>query len=179
MKYLHDGGAWFIGIFGSIYTFITGNLGVATICLVIIMGLDLASGVLKGWKAKNLRSAISSLGIAKKGGILLTIVFAYILDLAINNGSPVFVPMFTWVAIGNESLSFVENVTSLGVPVPKAIVDKLGLVQDEYKLYTAEKDTQLEQSNETELSEAHLFNSDYTKEEYEELEALHEESKEK
>lgn len=143
MKYIHDGGTWIVAIFGSIYTLITGHLGVATFLLLVIMLLDIASGVLKGWKSNNLRSAISSLGIAKKGGILLTILFAFTLDLAINNGQPIFVPMFVWVSIGNESLSFVENIQALGVQVPEAMTKRLGQVQDEYSRITQEKDKQI------------------------------------
>jgi len=158
-----------IGIIGTVYTFITGNFGVATWCLLIIMVLDIASGVLKGFKANNLRSFISSLGIAKKGGILLTIIFAFILDTAVNDGQAVFVPMFTWVAIGNESLSFVENMASLGVPIPKAMVDKLGLIREEYETLTAEKDNQLTMSNKTELKDATKFDSDYTVDDLEEV----------
>jgi len=168
LKYLNDFGTWTIGIIGTVYTFITGNFGVATWCLLIIMVLDIASGVLKGFKANNLRSFISSLGIAKKGGILLTIIFAFILDTAVNDGQAVFVPMFTWVAIGNESLSFVENMASIGVPIPQAMVDKMGLLKEEYETLTAEKDNQLTFSNKTELKDAGKFDSDRSVEDYEE-----------
>jgi len=79
------------------------------------------------------------------------------------------VPMFTWVAIGNESLSFVENMASLGVPIPKAMVDKLGLIREEYETLTAEKDNQLTMSNKTELKDATKFDSDYTVDDLEEV----------
>lgn len=162
MKYLNELPSWIIGAFGALYSFITGNFDVATWCLVIIMGLDIISGVLKGAQANNLRSSISSLGIAKKGGILLTIIFGFVLDMAINNGQAVFSTMFTWVAIGNESLSFIENVASLGVPIPQGIIDKLGQLRDEYTSITADKDNQLTLSNKTELRDANTFDSDYS-----------------
>lgn len=132
MSYLENAGAWIIGGVGTIYAFVTGNFDVATQVLVGIMLLDVVTGIMKGVQNHNLRSAIMSIGIMKKGGIILSIVFAGMLDLLLNGGSPVFVLMMTWLAIGNEGLSFVENLKTLGVKIPDAVTSKLGQFADEY-----------------------------------------------
>lgn len=133
MRYLHDAGAWIIGGMGTIYSFVTGNFGEATFFLMAMMVLDIISGVMKGAKAKNLKSSISSVGIMKKGGIMLTIIFCWVLDRLVSGGTPVFVTMMTWVSIGNEGLSFIENVSALGVTIPKGITDRLGQVKKQYE----------------------------------------------
>lgn len=132
MSYLENTGAWIIGGIGTIYAFVTGNFDVATQVLVWIMVLDVVTGLMKGIQNHNLKSAIMSIGIMKKGGMLLSIVFAGLLDSLLNAGTPVFAPMMTWLAIGNEGLSFVENIESLGFKMPKAITSKLGQFADEY-----------------------------------------------
>lgn len=143
MRYLEESGAWIVGGVGAIYSFVTGNFGEATFLLMLMMFLDIISGVMKGAKAKNLRSAISSIGIIKKGGILLTIVFCWVLDKLVSGGQPIFVTMMTWVSIGNEGLSFLENVTALGVKVPDGIKNRLGQVKKEFEDIREEKDGQL------------------------------------
>lgn len=141
MSYLENTGAWIIGGIGAMYAFVTGNFDVATQVLVGIMFLDVLTGLMKGVQNKNLKSAIMSIGIMKKGGILLSIVFAGMLDTLLSAGSPVFVPMMTWLAIGNEGLSFVENLKAIGVKMPDAIVSKLGQFSDEFK--EAQKDKEI------------------------------------
>lgn len=143
LRYLEDSGAWIVGGVGAIYSFITGNFGEATFLLMVMMFLDIVSGVMKGAKAKNLRSAISSAGIIKKGGILLTILFCWVLDRLVSGGQPVFVTMMTWVSIGNEGLSFLENVTALGVKVPDGVKERLGQVKKDYESIREDKDSQI------------------------------------
>ena len=170
MKYLDEISAWIIGTFGALYSFMTGNFGVASVALAGIMALDIISGVLKGAKAKNLRSTISNLGMYKKAGILVSVIFGYVLDVLISDGQSVFTTMFIWVAIGNESLSLIENLASLGVAIPDSVKDKLGQIQDSYVSITAEKDNQLNLSNIPEQKDAQVFDSDYSVKEY--LESL-------
>lgn len=143
LSYVEESGPWIIGGIGAMYSFITGNFGEATFMLMLIMALDVISGFAKGVKAKNLNSAISSVGIYKKGGIILTILFCWVLDRILSDGQPVFVTMMTWVSIGNEGLSFFENISALGVSVPKPITDRLAQVQQEYVEIRKDKDTQL------------------------------------
>lgn len=143
MSYLEESKTWMIGGIGAMYSFITGNFTEATFFLMMMMLLDILSGVMKGYKAGNLNSAISSLGIMKKGGILLTIVFCWVLDRLVSGGQPIFVTMMTWVSIGNEGLSFVENMAALGVKIPDGIKQRLGQVKTEYEEIREDKDTQL------------------------------------
>lgn len=127
MTYLKEFGTWIVGGVGSAYAFATGHIDVANLILLGVMAIDIASGILRGLQQKRLKSTIMSLGIIKKGGIILSIVFTYLLDMLINDGQPVFSTMMTWLAIGNESLSVMENLTALGVNVPSFIKDRLAI----------------------------------------------------
>lgn len=140
MNYLESGGAWVVGGIGSLYAFATGNFETTTLVLFAIMGIDIASGILKGLKKKNLKSAIMSIGLMKKGGIILAILLAGLLDEVVNGGQPVFITMMTWLTIGNETLSVVENISALGVQFPNAMIKRLGQVVDHYDDAQVEKD---------------------------------------
>lgn len=140
MKYLGEFGAWIIAGIGTIYAFITGNTDVAFQVLLLVMIVDIVSGVMKGSKSRNLKSVIMHMGILKKGAVLLSVAFAFILDILINESTPVFSTMMTWLAIGNEGLSVVENLTALGVKIPAPIIDKLGQFSDHSKEVRDDKD---------------------------------------
>lgn len=140
MKYMTEFGTWIIGGVGSMYAFVTGHTEQGFQVLVLVMIIDIISGLMKGIQKRNLKSAIMSLGIIKKGAILLSVAFGYILDMAISGGQPVFSTMMTWLAIGNEGLSVVENLTALGVKIPTAVTNKLGQFSDEAKELQKEKE---------------------------------------
>lgn len=140
MRYLTEFSAWIVGGIGTAYAFVTGHTDQAFQILLLMMIVDIVSGALKGAQQKRLKSAIMSLGILKKGGILLSIAFAYLLDMLVNGSNPVFVTMMTWLAIGNEGLSIVENLTIIGVKIPDAVTDRLGQLKDQAEEIQKDKD---------------------------------------
>jgi len=140
MKYLGEYGTWIVGGIGTAYAFVTGHTDQAFQILLAIMVVDILTGILKGAHQKRLKSAIMSLGILKKGAILLSIAFASLLDMLVNGGDPVFVTMMTWLSIGNEGLSISENLASVGVKLPGPIVDRLGVMKEQAKDLQDEKD---------------------------------------
>lgn len=140
MKYLTEFSAWIVGGVGSMYAFVTGHTEAGFQVLLLMMIIDIISGLMKGAQGGRLKSAIMSMGIIKKGAILLSVAFGYILDNAINGGQPVFATMMTWLAIGNEGLSVIENLTAMGVKIPSVITDKLGQFTEDAKQLQKEKD---------------------------------------
>lgn len=140
MKYLTDISAWIIAGIGSMYAFVTGHTEQGFQILLMMMVIDIVSGLMKGAQKNRLKSSIMSMGIIKKGAILLSVAFGYILDMAVNNGQPVFSTMMTWLAVGNEGLSVIENLTAMGVKIPAVITDRLGQFSDNAKDIQKEKD---------------------------------------
>ena len=131
MGYLDKGATYIVAGAGSLYAFVSGNTSVAFQILLMVMALDIISGVLKGIQKKNLRSIFMHVGLMKKAGLILAVTFGYVLDIAVNGGQPIFATMMTWAGIGNEGLSVVENLETLGVKMPKVITEKLAQVSDE------------------------------------------------
>ncbi|MGN8842555.1 phage holin family protein [Niallia sp. HCP3S3_B10] len=139
MNYLQEFGTWIVAGVGSTYAFVTGHTDQAFQILLAMMALDISSGIMKGIQRKKLKSSIMGLGIIKKGAILLSIFFAYLLDILVN-AEPVFVTMMTWLAIGNEGLSIIENLTAIGIKIPTIIKDTLQEFIKHAQSHQADKD---------------------------------------
>ncbi|MEK5205226.1 phage holin family protein [Bacillus sp. FSL R10-2789] len=140
MRYLDEFGTWIIGGIGALYSFASGHIDQGIEILLWTMVIDVVTGLMKGFQQKRLKSAIMSMGIIKKGAIILSIVFASLLDSFINEGQPVFRTMMIWIAIGNESLSIIENFTAMGVSIPRVITERLAQVTQEAHKLQDEKD---------------------------------------
>ena len=100
--------------------------------LLILMILDIVTGLFKAIKNKNLRSKTSMYGFFKKILILFIIVLSNALDNVLKlDGGLVVATMIFYIV--NEGLSILENCSQLGILVPPVIVDKLKVIQDENK----------------------------------------------
>ena len=130
MSYVTQNLSLSVGVVGSMYGYFTGDDSVMFQALGIVMMLDILLGLMRAIKNNNLRSYIMTWGILKKASIILSVVFAFSLDIIVNSGVPVFTTMMTWLAIGNESLSIIENLNDLGIPIPSLILDKIKDIAD-------------------------------------------------
>jgi toxin secretion/phage lysis holin len=140
MSYFDKVYTWVIGLVGSASAFVSGHTDDATKILLALMVMDIVTGVLKGIKQKRLKSAIMHLGIIKKAGIVIAIIFASLLDVLVNEGMPVFRTLMVWLSIGNEGLSIIENLTALGVGIPAQIRERLAQVVEEKAEFKHDKD---------------------------------------
>lgn len=142
MSHIENVMLWVFSLVASFGTMIAGHIDEAVNILLAMMVIDILSGLLKGAKHKRLKSAIMHMGILKKAGILLSIVFAALLDILLNDGQPVFKTLMVWLAIGNEGLSIVENLSSIGVKIPSQIKDRLAQLEKTKDDLQKEKDGQ-------------------------------------
>jgi len=97
------------------------------LCVLIV--IDYLTGIAKAFKQKNLNSYIGGMGIFKKAGIFLVIIIAQKLDLAMPT-DPVFRTVTILFYISNEGISVIENLATLGVPIPKILKDKFKNLKD-------------------------------------------------
>ena len=91
--------------------------------LIILMVLDIVTGVLSGYVARKLNSDVSFRGVTKKVLILLAVATAGVVGPHIGD-----VPLAEVVAgfyVMNEGLSIVENMAEAGLPVPDVLKDAL------------------------------------------------------
>lgn len=133
-------GAWVFSMLATFTTMISGYITESILIMIALMGLDIATGLLKGMKHKRLKSAIMHMGILKKAGSILAIVLAILLDILLNDNQPIFQTLMVWLVIADEGLSIIENLTALGVRIPQQIKDKLALAEKEAKSLQDEKD---------------------------------------
>lgn len=97
--------------------------------LMILMGLDIATGIGKAIKNKNLWSRKSLFGFSRKIFIFIIVILSNIIDqiLALNGGLVVLTIFFY---IANEGLSIIENCSEMGVLIPKEIAEKLNVIKE-------------------------------------------------
>lgn len=95
------------------------------IILCALMAIDIVTGLLKGTKNHSLQSAIMSVGIRKKAGILLSIALGVCLDYAFAGGHLMFTSLMLGLSLCNEALSIIENLGQLGVPIPKVVSQRI------------------------------------------------------
>ena len=113
------------GVTGTMITFLFGAWNDALTALGMFMLIDYITGVMAAYmkpKAK-LSSKRGLRGIVKKLALITFVVFAHYLDMAI--GQNIFMVLVVYALLGNEGLSITENLSHCGVPIPKAIKDKL------------------------------------------------------
>lgn len=98
--------------------------------LVLLMMVDIVTGIMKAIKDKRLRSRTALFGYARKIGIFGVIILANIIDKILGlNGAVAIATVLFYIA--NEGLSIIENLAQIGVKVPKIISDKLHVIESE------------------------------------------------
>jgi toxin secretion/phage lysis holin len=98
--------------------------------LGLLMLLDILTGITKAWKNKKLRSRSAWFGYVRKILVFVVVILANIIDKILGlNGVLTFGTVLFYVA--NEGLSIVENLAQIGVKVPKAISERLHVIENE------------------------------------------------
>src|SRR5699024_11026501 len=92
--------------------------------LILLMILDITTGIVKAWKEQNLWSRKSMFGFARKIMVFVVIILANVVDQILDLGGAVTYGAVIFYIV-NEGLSIVENLARLGVVVPDNLADKL------------------------------------------------------
>lgn len=98
--------------------------------LVVLACLDYVSGWVAAWVGRRLSSDVGRRGIAKKAGMFAIVALCNVIDQTGGLGEPILRTMAVWWYIGNESLSIVENLSEVGVPVPSQLREALAVLRD-------------------------------------------------
>ncbi|HBA02505.1 MAG TPA: hypothetical protein DCW51_00155 [Clostridium sp.] len=115
---------------GTGLTWLYGAWDKALIVLITFMVIDYITGLAKGWYNNELSSDIGLKGLARKFLILLIVMVTVLLDRLLNTGTWVFRTLACYFYIANEGLSILENIISMGVPVPDKLKDTLIQLKD-------------------------------------------------
>lgn len=108
--------------------------------LIAVMTIDYVTGLICGAMGKSqktetgyLASHAAFLGLLKKALILLVVLLAALLDQAVSKGAGIQFEAVVGATclwfIASEGLSILENVASIGVPVPKILLKLLEVMR--------------------------------------------------
>lgn len=86
--------------------------------LLLLIILDYLSGVLVALYEKKLRSSVGRKGILKKFGMIMCVVFCILVDSLQITGIPELESLIILFFSINESVSIIENLSKIGVPLP-------------------------------------------------------------
>ena len=116
-----------VGSIGAAISYVIGGWDTSIQTLLVFMLIDyltgLALGVLnKSSKTKDggLSSKAGLKGIFKKAGMLVVVIIAHRLDVL--SGTDFIKDACIIVLIANEGLSIIENLGTIGVPIPKILI---------------------------------------------------------
>ena len=101
-----------------------GGLDIALKTLLIFMLLDYITGICKAIVNKKINSIIGIKGIIKKVGYLIIVALSVQLD-NITGGTGALRTLVIYFFVANEGISVLENWGSIGLPLPKKIMEIL------------------------------------------------------
>lgn len=115
---------------GTVATYLWGGFDEVLKALVALACIDYASGVMAAWVGKRISSRVGRKGIVEKVGMFLIIALCNILDQVTGLGDPMLRTVVTWLYIGNESWSIIENFAEVGVPIPQRLREVLIILRE-------------------------------------------------
>lgn len=118
-----------IGFGISSVSFLFGAWHITLAILAALAVLDIFTGIVKGFMLKEVRSRKLSNGLFRKAGFVALIILANMIDLWI--GVPFFRNLVVGLLIANEAISILENLTQMGVPIPKKLIQFLQIVKED------------------------------------------------
>jgi len=107
-----------------------GGLDTAMKTLLILMLLDYITGLCKTIINKKLNKIIGAKGIIKKVGYLVIVALAFLLDKIIGDTGSIR-NLVVYFFVANEGISIVENWGTIGLPLPKKIIEVLEQIKKE------------------------------------------------
>lgn len=97
---------------------------------LIIMGVDIITGVVKAWANKNFDTSIMRTGLGKKAGEAAILIVGELLSYALNLPDIVMNAVSFYI-IFMETMSIMENINQLGIPIPKFVRDAINNANDQ------------------------------------------------
>lgn len=111
------------GTFGGVLAFMFGGFDVLLYALIVLVVLDYATGIAKGFYTKTVSSETGFKGLLKKFIIFIVVALSVVLQRVLNNSIPLREVTITFF-ICNEGISILENAAEF-VPVPQKLKDVL------------------------------------------------------
>ena len=107
-----------------------GRLNPLMQSLLILMALDILSGLIAGFVTKALSSDISWKGMAKKSLVLLLIAACEVLEHTWSLGVPLAAGVVGFYLV-HELISITENTGRAGLPMPKVLTTAIAKMREQ------------------------------------------------
>lgn len=117
------------GVLGLV-SILVGGWSLGMRILLILVGMDVLTGILKAWQRGSFTSREFRQGMISKLGYVALIIVAYQLDLILRNEAPVVRDVVVIFYIAVEGSSIIENLGMMGIPIPQVIKDKLKVLNE-------------------------------------------------
>ncbi|MGW9918470.1 phage holin family protein [Staphylococcus hominis] len=98
--------------------------------LILLMVLDIITGIIKAIKDGRLWSRKGLFGYGRKMLIFVIIIVSNVIDLILNMSGGLIMATILFYIV-NEALSVVENCAAMGVLVPKELAERLAVINKE------------------------------------------------
>ena len=146
-----------VGTLGGFIAHLLGGWETAIQTLVCFMLIDYITGIMLAILNKSSKSARGGLdswaglkGIFKKMGMLIVVIVANRLDVMA--GTDVTRNGCIIILIANEGLSIIENLGTMGVPVPKILINFIEALKNKDDQHKTEEPSEEENNHESEES---------------------------
>lgn len=96
---------------------------------LILMAIDIVTGVINAWVKKEFKSAVMRAGLGKKAGECMILVAGELIAYGLSLPDVV-MNCVSFYIIFMETVSILENADKLGVPVPKFVRDVINNVDN-------------------------------------------------
>lgn len=117
------------GVTGAIVAFAFGKWSEALTFLLVVIVADIITGVSASFnEGRGLSSAVGSVGLAKKGLMLLVIILAHRIDILLELDAVV-ISAAVYFYIANELISITENLGRIGLPLPDKLRDIIDILK--------------------------------------------------
>lgn len=133
----------------GLLSILVGGWSLGMRILLILVGVDVLTGILKSWQSGSFTSREFRQGMISKLGYVALIIVAYQLDLILRNDIPVVRDVVVIFYIAVEGSSIIENLGMMGIPIPEIISDKLKVLNETNETTRQQENSDPEGNNET------------------------------
>lgn len=110
---------------------VLGGMDGFLIALIIFVVIDYITGVLVAIERHRLSSEVGFKGIAKKIAIFCIVALATVIDAHVIKDGSVIRMSVIFFYLSNEGISILENVSMLGLPVPRKLKNVLEQLKED------------------------------------------------
>ena len=101
--------------------------------VLFLVAFDVILGIMRALKKHHFKSSINKSGIINKCGVMLSVIFFYVLDLLLGLRGIGFAELFGSTICMSELVSIATNLQALNVPLPRVISELIDKFTSEKK----------------------------------------------